>query len=61
MRMDFFGLLHAEDIMKIKRIKRQQMREKANGKLTNSKSQHIIYLSRQSVREVKVPCPGEHI
>ena len=37
------------------------MREKANGKLTNSKSQHIIYLSRQSVREVKVPRPGEHI
>ena len=32
-----------------------------NGKLTNSKSQHIIYLSRQSVREVKVPRPGKYV
>nr|DAZ13330.1 MAG TPA: hypothetical protein [Caudoviricetes sp.] len=30
-----------------------------NGKLTNPGSWHIIYLSRQPVREVKVPRPGK--
>nr|DAV15773.1 MAG TPA: hypothetical protein [Caudoviricetes sp.] len=32
-----------------------------NGKLTNPGSWHIIYLSRQPVREVKVPRPGKYV